>query len=112
MSKWQRKEIILAAMAEKGTPDNIGFNLTFKQPINEKKESEKNERILSHRNLCESKFIKRGKYNREKKKKNRDVNESVGFKNHRKMDFLPYNISSYGWKVEILSMEGIRSIVL
>lgn len=69
MSKWQRKEIILAAMAEKGTPDNIGFNLTFKQPINEKKESEKNERILSHTNLCESKFIKRGKYNREKKKK-------------------------------------------
>ena len=34
--------------------------------------------------------LKEGK--KKKKKKKPDVNESIGFKNHRKMDFLPHNI--------------------
>ena len=75
-------------MAEKGHQITLVSILPSNNPYMRKKEREKKWRVqfLSHWNLCESKFIKRGG------KKKPDVNESIGFKNHRKMDFLPHNI--------------------
>ena len=56
-----------------------------------KKEREKNEEysVWVTETYVSQNSLKEGE---KKKKKKPDVNESIGFKNHRKMDFLPHNI--------------------
>ena len=80
-------------MAEKGHQITLVSILPSNNPYMRKKEREKKMKEYSFwvtETYVGQNSLKEGK--KKKKKKKPDVNESIGFKNHRKMDFLPHNI--------------------